>query len=282
MPKQDAMPDGTPIIDPFTPHDLTFHFPRARGAVPRDYSVTPAETFAPPDRIKLIPRSEWEARWQEQEDQKSSLEHLFLDAGWDCFDQNGQGYCWAYSVGHTIMLNRVRDHQPYVRLNPHGVASIIRGGEDVGGWCGMSAKFAREVGYPEEGTAPGQWPFHEWRNPGRYDTPLMRQVAGRYRITQDFVDLTRDVWDNDLTFDQVATCLFNNNPCAVDFNWWSHSVCAVRIVRIEPGSFGLLILNSWSPGWGRRGLAVLRDRSMVPDGAVCTAGVTAFGPSPQP
>lgn len=278
MPTLDRMADGTPIIDQFTPHAVTFDPARSRGAVPRDFSVQPATAFAPPSAIDLIPESEWEARWQEQEDQQSSLEHLYLNAGWENLDQNGQGYCWAYSVGHTIMLCRTRDGQPYVRLNPHGVASQIKGGRDEGGWCGLSAEFARAVGYPPEGTGPGQWPKWQYRNPGQYTTPALQAEEQKYKITSDFVDLARPVYNQNLTFAQVASNLFRNNPCAVDFNWWSHSVCGIRIVKIEAGSFGLLILNSWL-NWGRRGLAVLRGSSMYPDGAVCTAGVSAAGPS---
>jgi len=44
-------------------------------------------------------------------------------------------------------------------------------------------------------------------------------------------------------------------------------VCQVRWVRIERGSWGPLILNSWK-GWGRHGLAVLRGRQAVADGAI--------------
>jgi hypothetical protein len=165
------------------------------------------------------------------------------------------------------MISRMRDHLPLVRLNPHATAAIIKGGRDEGGWCGLSAKFARENGYAVEGDGPGQWPLHS-RNL-KYDTPAMRASMALHKITEDWVDLTRDVYDQQLSFKQLATCLLCNNPCPVDFNWWGHSVCAIRFVRIEKGSYGILILNSWK-NWGRHGLAVLQGSKARPDSAVCT------------
>lgn len=260
-----------PIIndDPST-HVMAYPADAMRGYVPRDYTVDPPEMFAAPSAMELIPESEDDARYDEAEAQKSSLEHLFLNgpSGQPAFvnlDQNGHGYCWAYSTGSAIMLGRLRDNMPMVRLNPHGVAAIIKNGRDEGGWCGLSAKFGREHGYPEQGSGPGQWPLHS-RSLSN-DTPAVRENMKLHRTTEEFVDLTRDVYSQNLTVRQLATQLMNNNPGPVDFNWWSHSVCAVRWVRIERGSWGLLILNSWL-GWGRFGLGVLQGSKARPDGAL--------------
>ena len=238
------------------------------GYVPRDYAADPPQMFsALPSNIKIIPPSEYDARYEEQEEQKSSLEHLYLRGGptgepaFTNLDQNGDGYCWAYSTGHAIMFDRLKANQPIIRLSPHGPAAIIKGGRDEGGWCGLSAKFAREVGYPSEATWPAQ--SRSLRN----DTPAMRADCALHQVTNEFVDLTRDVYDQNLTIAQFATCLFNNNPSPSDFNWWGHSVCSIRWVRIEAGSWGPLIINSWL-GWGRHGLAVLQGSKAKPDGAL--------------
>jgi hypothetical protein len=263
--------NGYPIIDDATPDDVPFDPQYARGAVPRDYNVQPAEMLAPPGEMALVPRSEWDARIDEQEATASSLEHLYLGGPngtprFPCLDQNGNGYCWAYSTGHCMMLARLRDNEPLVRLNPHSVAAIIKKGRDEGGWCGLSAQFLGEYGIAPEGDGPGHWPLHA-RNTGR-DTPAVRAEMAKYRSNETWIDLTTQVYNRNLTAAQLASCLFGNNPCAVDFNWWGHSVCAVRLVRVEAGGYGLLILNSWK-GWGRHGLAVLRGDKAVPDGAVC-------------
>jgi hypothetical protein len=264
------MPDLI-VIDDDTPNDVPFDPRYSRGAVPRDFAVDPPEMFADPSGIQLIPRSEWDARIDEQTQAESSLEHVYRRAGWKNLDQNGHGYCWMYSVTGTVMVCRSRDNQPHVRLNPHAGAAIVKRGADEGGWCGLGAKFVREVGAAVEGAGPGQWPLHS-RNL-KYDTPATRAEMAKHRISEDWVDLARPVYDQNLTFEQVASSLLQNNPCAVDFNWWGHSVCAVRLVRVEAGSYGLLILNSWL-NWGDRGLGVLRGTKALPDGAVCTRSAT--------
>ena len=122
------MPDL--IIDESTNNDILFDPRFARGAVPRDFDIDPVSMFQDPSQMPLIPRSEWDARIDEQEREQSSLEHIVKRAGIEVLDQNGQGYCWAYSVGMTIMAARARANQPYIRLSPHAVACKIKGFRD--------------------------------------------------------------------------------------------------------------------------------------------------------
>lgn len=260
-----------PIIDTEQPATNLSH-PRdvGFGLVPRDYSVDPESMFAAPSDMKIIAKGDWDAYYDEQEAQQSSLEHIYLSGpnGGPAFvnlDQNGNGYCWSYSTGSSIMLDRLKRNLAPVRLNPHGPAAIIKRGADQGGWCGQSAAFARDYGYPEEGTGPGQWPLHS-RNL-KYDTPECRAEMAKRKTEEEWVDLTRQQYDQNLTMDQIATCGLTNIPGPGDYNWWSHSVCRVRWVRIEKGSWGQLILNSWK-GWGRHGLGVLVGNKAVANGAL--------------
>lgn len=180
--------------------------------------------------------------------------------------------CWGYSTGHAIMLDRLRRNLSPVRLNPHSMASIIKGGRDEGGWCGLSGQFARTNGCAVEGTGPGEWPLHS--RSLRYDTPALRAEMKKYRVTEDWYDMARDVWDQKMNRAQLATCGLTGIPAPSDFNWWGHSVCQVRWVRIERGSWGPLILNSWK-GWGRFGLAVLRGNQATANGAIGVLATTA-------
>lgn len=260
-----------PIIDTEQPET---HILRPQGAtfglVPRDYSVDPEAMFAPPGDMQLIPESEWDARYDEQEERQSSLEHIYLSGpnGGPAFvnlDQNGAGYCWAYSTGHSIMIDRLKRGLKPVRLNPHATAAIIKRGRDEGGWCGLSAKFGRENGYAVEGTGPGQWPLHS--RDLRYDTPALRTEMARYMIEEEWVDLSRQAYDQNMTRAQVASDGFNNIPGPGDYNWWGHSVSRLRWVRIARNEWGQLILNSWK-GWGRHGLGVLVGNKAIPNGAL--------------
>ncbi len=172
------------------------------------------------------------------------------------------GNCWAYSTGSAITVVRALNHAPYVRLSPHAVACKIKNFRDEGGWCGLSAEFARTKGYPTVRT----WPEKSMSRAN--DKPEVWTEAALSIVTEDFCDLTRAVYDQNLNFDQVASCLLMGIPCMVDFNWWSHSVCALDLVEVEPGSFGLLIWNSWSDSWGTQGMGVLRGSQAIPNGAV--------------
>jgi hypothetical protein len=256
-----------PIIDD-TPGSVSLLEPGAeygKGYVERDYSIYPEEMFQHPNEMNLYDESEWDALYDAQEEQESSLEHLYLRGGKPAFvnlDQNGHGYCWAYSTGHCCMMLRLINNQPMVRYNPHSVAAIIKGGADQGGWCGLSEEFLRTTGIATE----EKWPTHS-RDVRRYDTPAMREHMANHKVMEDWVDLTRPAHSRNMVVKNVATSLFNNTPGAYDFNHWGHSVCGLRWVRVERNSWGLLILNSWK-NWGRFGLAVLRGGKEVPNGAV--------------
>lgn len=175
------------------------------------------------------------------------------------------GNCWAHSTTHTVMMDRAKSNQPYVPLSAYAVAATIKKGKDEGGWCGLSAKFWREKGGPSQSL----WPQGD-RDYRKYDKPEIWANAQLHMVAEDFVDLTRSVYDQNLTFEQVICCLLARIPLAVDFNWWGHSVCALDPVEVEPGSFGIRILNSWSDKWGDQGMSVLRGEKAVPNSCVAT------------
>lgn len=264
-----------PIIDTEAPdlesNDMLFPKGVAYGLVERDYDQFPEAMFSPPSDMGLIPESEWDARYDEQEAQQSSLEHIYLSGpgGTPAFvnlDQGSEGYCWIYSVGHSLMMDRLRRNLPMTRLNPHSAGAIIKRGRNEGGWCGEGAAFVTEHGMAPEGRGPGQWPVQS--RDLRLDTPAMRAEMAKHKIVEQWTDLTRRVWSRNLTVAQVATSGFNNLPGPRDYNWWGHSVCGIRWVRIERGSWGQLILNSWLR-WGRHGLGVLRGNR-----AICNGGLS--------
>lgn len=255
--------------------DLVFPVSFGRGYAERDYREHPVEMFAGPSQIPLIPRNEWDARIEEQEREQSSLEHLrdreLGGQPFPSYDQNGEGYCWSYSVGGAVTLSRFANHQPTVRLSCHAVACVIKQFRDEGGWCGLSAQFARgqDPKHPDKAGYPTVEHWPEKSMSRAHNTAATWANAKQHAITEDFVDLTRPVWGQNLTFDQVATCLLLNLPCALDYNWWRHSVAGMRLVRVEADSYGIKIWNSWTDRWGNRGTSVLRGNRAVPDGAIC-------------
>lgn len=233
--------------------------PKGHGLVPRKHSIYPPEMFAPPTDMPLIDPSEYDARIKEREEAKSTLRHL---CDWPSKDQNGHGYCWAYSTVAAVEFLRKMMNQPFIRLSAHAVAAIIKRGRDEGGWCGLSAKFLSDVGVPSDEF----WKPHS-RDTSQ-DTPALRANAALHKVTENWVDLTRDVYDQNLTERQVDSCSLTNVPMAWDFNWWGHSVFGCGLVQVEAGSYGRLMRNSWSDQWGEQGWSVLRGSKAVPDGAV--------------
>lgn len=258
------------VIDDRTNNDLLYvpyidGEPKGHGYAPRDYRVHPPEMFAPPEEMPLIPRSEWDARINEQEELRSSLEHVRLTADngrmMDALDQNGQGYCWAYSTTAAVMLLRAVNNQPYVRLSAHAIGCKVKGFRDEGGWCGLSAKFHKEQGCP----SVAYWKEKSMARSN--DAPDTWANAALHKVTEDWVDLTRPVHSQNLTVDQIATCLLLNIPVALDYDEWGHSICGLRWVRVEAGVYAPKILNSWTNQWGDRGMGIINRRWTV-DGAV--------------
>lgn len=264
---------GVPIIDDDTPSYSLFRQGFGRGLVPRDYSVDPPEMFEPPRDMQVIPESEWDARYEEQEQLKSSLAHYRARGNGGqpipSLNQGSRGYCWSHSTTQAVILSRAANNQPYIPLSAYAVACIIKNYRDQGGWCGQSAKFIKEVGVPSQEF----WPQGSMSRSN--DNAAMRENAAKHKIDEDWYDLTRHIADQQMTVQQVATALFLNQACALDFNWWGHSVCGARWVRIEPGSWGPLIWNSWGDQWGDLGMAVLRGSKGIPDGAIAIRSTKA-------
>lgn len=258
-----------PIIDESYPSDLLFlpevdGQPMGRGGVPRDSTKYPTEMFDAPSQIVLIPKSEWSARIKESEERKTRVSDILRTAKIPSLNQQSDGYCWGYSVTGTVQAVRAIANQPYVPLSAHMVCAVIKNGRNEGGWCGLSAKFIRENGVCSQAL----WPQGS-RNLSLY-TAECKADAAKHKITEDYVDLTRSIYDQNLTFEQLATCLLLGIPCATDFNWWSHSVMACDLVEVEPGDFGIRIRNSWSDSWGDLGFGILRGNRCIPDGALAT------------
>lgn len=229
--------------------------------------ILPAAMGANPTEIDLIPESEWDARFEEQEKYESSLEHIRMrgDAGKPIksLDQNGQGYCWFYSGTGALTTARAAQNLPYVRFSGHAGAWVIKNGKDEGGWTGLAGPFIEEKGIP----TVKEWP-EKSMNGRTYNTAATWEVAKLYRPTETWIDMRASAYDRTLSRQVLATLLFNNIPCTGDYDWWSHSVHILRWVRVEAGSWGPRIWNSWTDGWGDMGMGDLQGSRSEHSGAI--------------
>ena len=245
--------------------------PPSFGCVPRDYDLDPVLLRDSPDSLQILSDAECDAYYDEQQAQESSLLHQYLRGygdgkpAFENLDQNGQGYCWAYSTAQAIMLDRMRRNMPPVRLSAHAVACKIMNFRDEGGWCGLSAKFARSTGYPTVDV----WPEKSMSR--KYDTPATWENAALHMVSEDWYDLGKKEWDQVLSKKQLKTLGVTNTPMMLDYNRFSHSMAGIVVVRFEPGAWGPVVLNSWK-GWGYHGLGVLAE--MWPDNACAIRSTT--------
>lgn len=259
------------------------------GYVERDLSLYPvgsldgsvgAEEFN--KEVPLIPFENWPELIREQETNKTRLSdiRMIADKGKpiQSLDQNGQGYCWAYSTCHGIMLKRALMGLPYIRLSGHSLAWVIKNGRDEGGWCGLSASEATKRGY----MPVSLWP-EKSMNGRQFNTAANWEVAKNFCITEGFLDMQQRVWDMALTFQQLGSCILAGIPCPVDFSWWSHSILGMDLVYVtdkfpvnDPRCYGLRIWNSWRDSWGRLGTGVILGRKAVPMGSVAIRNVAYY------
>lgn len=247
-----------------------------RGLVQRDYDQFPHGCYnsAPPfslDDMPVIPMEEWPERIAEMERTKSRLSDIRNVANngqsMPSLDQNGQGYCWAYSTTSCVQLLRARANLPYVPLSGHSVACLIKNFRDQGGWGAASLDFVSERGIMPQSI----WPAKSMSR--QHNTPENWDVAQEYRVSEAWVELSPPVYARDMSVMQVGTCLLNRIPVIGDYNWWRHSVALMDLVDVypsrsarDPRRYGCRIINSWTDRWGERGTSVLKDSRAFPDG----------------
>jgi hypothetical protein len=265
--------NSLPIIDDNSPSDTTHGHGFGKGYEPRDFKKDPLEMFAElSTNFKLIPKSEYSARCEEQKREQSSLVHIRnrADDGKPIpsLNQGAFPFCWSHSSTSAFMIARAVANLSYVPLSAFSVACPVKNYRNEGGWCGQSFKYMTDVGVASQKF----WP--QGMNNRSYHTQEMLGNAALHKITEGVYDVARQVWDQELTQDQIDTLLLSNVPMALDFNWWSHSVCGLAVVEVEPGDFGRVIWNSWGDSWSENGLAVLRGKKKLADGAVALFSTT--------
>lgn len=236
---------------------------RKKGLKPRDFGANPVGYLgrvAEPFALPLIPQSEWDDRIAQQEKDQSSLQHIRdqMNGGQRApsYDQDGYGYCWAHSSTSAVTLVRGANNQPYVPLSAFHVACIIKGYRDEGGFGAESLQFIAQKGI----ASAKFWPMQSTSRGN--DTPEMWANAIQHRC-EEWWDLSDNASEVKA---QLATCLLLNTPVVVDFDWWGHSVCAVRLVKSDP--FTIRIWNSWGDSWSDAGMGDLEGSKAIPNGAV--------------
>lgn len=252
---------------------------RAMGLVPRDYDQFPQGYYASApawslDDMPLIPMEEWPERIRDMEANKSRISDIYARGNKGqripSLDQNGQGYCWAYSTVACVQMVRAINNMPYVELSPHSVAAKIKNWRDEGAWGCLSLDFIKE-----NGVMPANlWPQKSMSR--SHDTPANWEVAKAFRVVEGWLDLKPAVYDRDMSAQQQGTALLSRMPLIQDYNHWGHSVAGMDLVDCYPNRsardisrYGVRIKNSWTDRWGTFGEGVLKDSKAWANGGAC-------------
>jgi hypothetical protein len=153
--------------------------------------------------------------------------------------------------------------EPYADLSAYAVACIIKGFQDEGGWGAESLEFIANRGIPTSQF----WPQQSMSRGN--DKPETWANAGLHKFTE-WMDL-----DPNQMKAQFVTALLSGLPVVVDYNWWSHSVCAIDLVSLNP--FRVRIWNSWGDSWSENGTGILEASKAMPDSALAARVMTPSG-----
>lgn len=255
-----------------------------KGAKPRDFDEIAVGSMAGSQKfgndIQRIPRDQWSQLLRQQTENGMLCSQIRNrgNAGKPIpsQDQNGQGFCWAYSPTAAAMVLRASAGMPYVELSAHSVACKIYNFQDRGAWNPLAFDFIREFGVA---------PASHWspRSMDRSnDNSATWEAASNFRFTEGWIDIDASAaYDKNLAFDEIVTCLLLGLPCPVDFQWWGHSVLALDLVEVNRGfnvsdirRWGLRIWNSWTDNWGNNGTGVIQGEKCYTMGASCPRSMT--------
>lgn len=229
------------------------------GTMPRDWNAFPHGSLAhaKPFDLPLIPESQWESLLAAQIAAKAQLSNVRDTGMWGqpipSRDQNGKGYCWAHSGVSAHLIARARMNLPYVDLSAFAVACMVKGFRDEGGWGSEGIEFQASRGCPTSEFWPQQSMSRSNDSPNTWANSALHKYL-------DWRDL-----DPNAMKAQMVTCLLMGFPVVTDFNWWSHSVCTIDLVSINP--FRTRIWNSWGDSWSQNGTGVLEGSKAIPDSA---------------
>lgn len=164
--------------------------------------------------------------------------------------------CWAHSSTSAMLIARALANEPYADLSAFMVACIIKNYQDEGGWGAESLEFIAQNGIPTSEF----WPQQSMSRSN--DNPAMRANAALHKYTQ-----WRDLDDSGPNVKpQLVTSLLMGFPVVVDYDWWSHSICALDLVSLNP--FQIRIWNSWGDSWSENGTGILEGGKAIPNGAL--------------
>lgn len=243
--------------------------PSQSGYKPRDYTAEPYGSlpFAAAFPAELeIDRSNWSAAIRQATEAKAMLSQFWISQGLHALHQQQTSMCWCFAVVSAMLAWRAKMGLPYAKLSPASAAAPCENFRDNGGWSTNAVRWIAEHGISIEEL----WGSSQTKNDRRLWTPEVQADALTRRITEWF-----DVRPRNLR--QQISCGILGLPVAVGYNRLGHAICQLDALEIEPGSFGIRLIDNYgeSNGWcDRNGMYVMRENVAAADDAIAPRAIT--------
>lgn len=161
--------------------------------------------------------------------------------------------CWCHSGVSAHLICRALMNEPYADLSAFAIGAMVKNWRNEGGWGSEGIEFQASRGCPTSQF----WPQKSMDRVN--DNPKTWENAAKHKYVT-----WRDLDPNNMKA-QLVTSLLLGRPVVVDYAWWSHSVCAIDLVNLNP--FQIRIWNSWSDSWSERGTGLLEGNKAIPESA---------------
>jgi hypothetical protein len=209
-------------------------------------------------QLPVIPRSDWAARIQQAEAERSMIKHLIADL--DPLDQNGKNSCASNSVTFALMAARRRMGEPDVLLSPGSIYGPITGGANVGTSLDDNCQQVATVGIASQSIVPPNA-----INPRTFPSQWQNDAAS-HKLT---------LWFDVGSIEEQITCAILGLPVAGGLSWWSHAVCQIGASVLSDGTIVVDMINSWGKSYGDNGRFQLSlNRGTYDMGAFAPAAAT--------
>ena len=210
--------------------------------------------------IPIIPEAEWPDRIAAKNKAKSWLKDMTYDL--DSLNQRSEGQCWLFGNCGAMRSLSVRQGGMLRLPSPQSLVYIIEGYRNWGCRGGDPADSAQAL--HETGAARDElWPADP--NVGR-NRKYATDAAEADRANNMAVLMVELGHENKI-WPEVVSCLLQDIPVGVCFEWWYHHVEGCYLDYDREVRLG--IRNSWgNDGFGNdRGFGLLAGQKKYPSGA---------------
>lgn len=248
-PGERIIDDHSPISFTDTPVGMSKGY---EGMHRRGFSASPLTVM--PDSF-LIDRSEWEDRAAEKEKTQSRLSDLINYKKLPPKNQQQTNYCWCTAPVGAYETLRLFMNEPMVEFSNASIGGPITGYKNVGGFGEDALNYM-----VNHGVVPSaNWPNNTISK--KYFTPANQQLAMANRVTEWWKLEPNHI-------EQTASCVLQNIPVPVGYDWWGHEVYVVDLL-FQNGQPCFRIRNSWGdiPEFPY-GFGVLSGKKVIPNDAV--------------